>query len=369
MKVIVCEICDYTEFTKEDGFFVCQGCGCKYSREEVKNLMRDSDDGNNPEDVVLNKEPEEDEDSEKDIPIHSFNSPNRLIAKVIKVGHETYTTASVTSLNVLFGGEPEPVFIDGPDQVGNIGAAVEVCNVAGKTIKYANVHLKAYNAVNDQVDCTVKGNSIGIIEITGPIAVGDRWEGYADGLWYNSSITYAVIDHIHVIYMDNTEEIYKGEEFLASSLAASVTATAAPYAQPVAPAYPAAPAAPVAPAYPAAPVAPVTPQMPAPPPAPAPMASTITIKRNQVALTTKTNKLNRLVCTLNSGQQFELGLGQTYTLPVNPGTYQISFDFWGKSLVPEKNKKTPFFQVNGNVYIELTVDQVMGGFKSQITQY
>ena len=40
--------------------------------------MRDSDDGNNPEDVVLNNEPEEDEDPEKDIPIHSFNSPNLI---------------------------------------------------------------------------------------------------------------------------------------------------------------------------------------------------------------------------------------------------------------------------------------------------
>lgn len=359
MKVIVCEICDYTEFTKEDGFFVCQGCGCKYSRDEVKNLMRDSDDGIE-ENTEIGNEPEEEEEK-RDIPIHTYNSPNRISARVLKVGHETYTTASVSSLNVLFGGEPEPVFVDGPDQVGNIGAAVELMNLAGKVIKYANVHIKAYNAVNDQVGCTVKGNSIGIIEITGPIAVGDKWEGYADGLWYNSSITYGVIDHIHVIYMDNTEEIYNGEEFL-NPVAAQVAVTpaaAAPFAS--APAYPATPS------YPAAPAAPVSPQATNAPPAP--VMSTITIKRNQTALTTKTNKLNRLVCTMNTGQQFELGLGQTYTLPVNPGTYQISFDFWGKSLVPEKNKKTPFFQVNGNVYIELTVDPILGGFNSQITQY
>lgn len=41
MKKIVCELCESTEFVKEGGFFVCQGCGTKYSLEETKGMMRD----------------------------------------------------------------------------------------------------------------------------------------------------------------------------------------------------------------------------------------------------------------------------------------------------------------------------------------
>lgn len=39
MKKIVCEMCESTEFAKEEGMFICQGCGMKYSVEEAKKLM------------------------------------------------------------------------------------------------------------------------------------------------------------------------------------------------------------------------------------------------------------------------------------------------------------------------------------------
>lgn len=41
MKKIVCDLCESTEFTKEGGFFICQGCGTKYSLEEAKAMMRE----------------------------------------------------------------------------------------------------------------------------------------------------------------------------------------------------------------------------------------------------------------------------------------------------------------------------------------
>lgn len=41
MKKIVCELCEGTEFTKEGGFFVCHGCGTKYSLEEAKSMMKE----------------------------------------------------------------------------------------------------------------------------------------------------------------------------------------------------------------------------------------------------------------------------------------------------------------------------------------
>ena len=39
MKRLVCEMCGSTELIKQDGVFVCQSCGCKYSVEEAKKMM------------------------------------------------------------------------------------------------------------------------------------------------------------------------------------------------------------------------------------------------------------------------------------------------------------------------------------------
>ena len=39
MNKLVCELCGSVELVKEDGFFVCQSCGCKYSVEEAKRMM------------------------------------------------------------------------------------------------------------------------------------------------------------------------------------------------------------------------------------------------------------------------------------------------------------------------------------------
>ena len=39
MKRLTCEMCGSTDMIKEDGVFVCQSCGCKYSVEEAKKMM------------------------------------------------------------------------------------------------------------------------------------------------------------------------------------------------------------------------------------------------------------------------------------------------------------------------------------------
>lgn len=39
MKQIVCEVCDSNDLVKEDGCFICQYCGAKYSPEEAKRLI------------------------------------------------------------------------------------------------------------------------------------------------------------------------------------------------------------------------------------------------------------------------------------------------------------------------------------------
>lgn len=39
MKQLICEMCGSTDLMKQDGVFVCQSCGAKYSVEEVKKMM------------------------------------------------------------------------------------------------------------------------------------------------------------------------------------------------------------------------------------------------------------------------------------------------------------------------------------------
>lgn len=39
MKQLVCEMCGGTDLIKQDGVFVCQSCGVKYSVEEAKKMM------------------------------------------------------------------------------------------------------------------------------------------------------------------------------------------------------------------------------------------------------------------------------------------------------------------------------------------
>ena len=39
MKQLTCEMCGSTDLLKQDGVFVCQTCGTKYSVEEAKKMM------------------------------------------------------------------------------------------------------------------------------------------------------------------------------------------------------------------------------------------------------------------------------------------------------------------------------------------
>jgi len=41
MKALTCEMCESTDFVKQDGFFVCQQCGVKYTVEEARKMMTD----------------------------------------------------------------------------------------------------------------------------------------------------------------------------------------------------------------------------------------------------------------------------------------------------------------------------------------
>ena len=39
MKRLTCELCGSNDFVKEEGLFVCQSCGTKYSPDEARKMM------------------------------------------------------------------------------------------------------------------------------------------------------------------------------------------------------------------------------------------------------------------------------------------------------------------------------------------
>ena len=45
MSKLICEMCESTDFVKQESMFVCQSCGLKYSTAEAKKMMSGGADG------------------------------------------------------------------------------------------------------------------------------------------------------------------------------------------------------------------------------------------------------------------------------------------------------------------------------------
>ena len=129
MKKIICELCESSQFIKEDNFFVCQNCGCKYSVEDAKRMMKEV-----PDDVL-----------------------NKISVKVVKVGHVTQSTVLEMSSSAPSGKNIASVFVEGSDQNGCIGTQFSLENISGKTIKSVTVYLIPFDADGNQVSCTIEG--------------------------------------------------------------------------------------------------------------------------------------------------------------------------------------------------------------------
>ena len=56
MKRIVCEICGSQDLVKENGVFVCENCGTKYSLEDAKKMLVEVNDITNQKNGNTNGE-------------------------------------------------------------------------------------------------------------------------------------------------------------------------------------------------------------------------------------------------------------------------------------------------------------------------
>lgn len=91
---------------------------------------------------------------------------------------------------------------------------IEWFNAGEKEIKYLTFTLIPYNRVNDIVSCTVRGGTEHNVRLTGPIS--PKYKDYStwEDVWYNKTIHHLVITQIHIMYMDNTEEIIDGKDIV-----------------------------------------------------------------------------------------------------------------------------------------------------------
>lgn len=111
-----------------------------------------------------------------------------------KIGHEGYE-------NGVNG------WHNGANSVGGWSVTWSFKNNTEKTIKYASFWFIPYNAVGDEVCCSIKGKSIDGVKFTGPLAPGGIHQGCLwENAWYNYSISTVKISHVYVEYMDGTEE-------------------------------------------------------------------------------------------------------------------------------------------------------------------
>lgn len=110
------------------------------------------------------------------------------------------------------------------DSAGGVSVKYTVKNYGRKPVKKYAIYFKAYNGADEIVNCTVRRESIvGVSD-------ADRVEPYAfrDGLlknaWYNNSIRHISIDHIDVVYTDDTTESCVGNHILTAEEKADLEA-------------------------------------------------------------------------------------------------------------------------------------------------
>ena len=95
----------------------------------------------------------------------------------------------------------------GPNSAGGYSVKWDFKNTTGKTIKYASFWFTPYNAVNDEVRCSIRGKSTDGVKFTGPLADGAIKTGsYWENAWYNNSISTVRMTKVYIEYMDGTTE-------------------------------------------------------------------------------------------------------------------------------------------------------------------
>ena len=101
--------------------------------------------------------------------------------------------------------------IGDPNSAGGVLVQFIFENLSEKEIKYVYFEVTPYNRVNDIAPSQIGGKTLARCEAVGPIPQFEYKNGIWENVWYNPTITQAVINRIEIIYTDNTTVFIDGE--------------------------------------------------------------------------------------------------------------------------------------------------------------
>lgn len=91
-----------------------------------------------------------------------------------------------------------------PNYAGGVDVRIKFWNVSDKTIKYVYFTVEPYNRVDDVTASTIGGKSLVKLEAVNYIEQNQCYDATWENVWYNSTIAYAKIKNIKIIYKDNS---------------------------------------------------------------------------------------------------------------------------------------------------------------------
>ncbi|MDE6036213.1 MAG: hypothetical protein K2G36_09925 [Ruminococcus sp.] len=92
------------------------------------------------------------------------------------------------------------------DSAGGISVKYSVKNWGPKPVKKYTIYFKAYNGADEIVECTARHRSIAGVSSADCVEKDKTQSRLFENAWYNHSIRRVEIDHIDVVYTDNTTE-------------------------------------------------------------------------------------------------------------------------------------------------------------------
>lgn len=192
MEQIICKMCGGNELQLEKDEYICQHCGCKYTRDmsEIVNFTN-----KNAENVTSNDTIETVKNTWSAIPQYTQDKDTKIYARITRIGHAEKEFSGQQLVNV---------FEDGFG-INGCGYEMEIYNTSVGKIKYFTVLSVAYNEVEDKLNAH-------ITRFTGPVEGGEYCRYWVDGVWKDLHIKSAKIELMMVEFFDGQKLVYSFED-------------------------------------------------------------------------------------------------------------------------------------------------------------
>lgn len=102
-----------------------------------------------------------------------------------------------------------------PNSADGVNFRAQFRNQSGKTVKYIEFTVAARNRVGDLAVDSIRRHTETVLDFTGPLehgkSAGRPFPVQWASVWYNSTISCAMIRKVKVIYMDSTSVEFAGD--------------------------------------------------------------------------------------------------------------------------------------------------------------